>query len=286
MQSRHYHQPNWYHNSPPPPPGHPYVTASEWTPMLTHCPYPPNIYGAPQYDDAAAAGLPYAYSYNSYIASTPEPSDHSDNYTVNVGHTHEPPESARSQHHYSINSVVGATSGQIIEPPPAVASLSPIDSKPPLAVVGNDLQAVSVNVASSIKSCSDDENGISGGEQPNIGRGQPPRSPYDWVKRTATSVFSTPAPGESYSHNFANSHHPLAYDEHRDHHHHLLQTNSRIRAGKTRTRDKYRVVYSELQRTELEKEFLYSRYITIRRKAELAQHLQLSERQVSFITPL
>jgi len=51
-------------------------------------------------------------------------------------------------------------------------------------------------------------------------------------------------------------------------------------AGKTRTKDKYRVVYSDHQRLELEKEFHYSRYITIRRKAELAQSLALSERQV------
>ncbi|XP_063700977.1 homeotic protein caudal [Culicoides brevitarsis] len=50
--------------------------------------------------------------------------------------------------------------------------------------------------------------------------------------------------------------------------------------GKTRTKDKYRVVYSDLQRLELEKEFHYTRYITIRRKSELAQNLQLSERQV------
>lgn len=50
--------------------------------------------------------------------------------------------------------------------------------------------------------------------------------------------------------------------------------------GKTRTKDKYRVVYSDHQRLELEKEFHYSRYITIRRKAELAQNLALSERQV------
>lgn len=51
-------------------------------------------------------------------------------------------------------------------------------------------------------------------------------------------------------------------------------------AGKTRTKDKYRVVYSDHQRVELEKEFYYSRYITIRRKAELATNLGLSERQV------
>ena len=51
-------------------------------------------------------------------------------------------------------------------------------------------------------------------------------------------------------------------------------------AGRTRTKDKYRVVYSDHQRLELEKEFHYSRYITIRRKAELANGIGLSERQV------
>lgn len=51
-------------------------------------------------------------------------------------------------------------------------------------------------------------------------------------------------------------------------------------SGKTRTKDKYRVVYTDHQRVELEKEFYYSRYITIRRKAELASNLGLSERQV------
>lgn len=55
---------------------------------------------------------------------------------------------------------------------------------------------------------------------------------------------------------------------------------SRGLAGKTRTKDKYRVVYTDHQRLELEKEFHYSRYITIRRKAELAANLALSERQV------
>ncbi|NXG59390.1 CDX1 protein, partial [Hemiprocne comata] len=51
-------------------------------------------------------------------------------------------------------------------------------------------------------------------------------------------------------------------------------------SGKTRTKDKYRVVYTDHQRLELEKEFHYSRYITIRRKAELAGALGLTERQV------
>lgn len=50
--------------------------------------------------------------------------------------------------------------------------------------------------------------------------------------------------------------------------------------GKTRTKDKYRVVYTDFQRLELEKEYHMSHYITIRRKSELATSLQLSERQV------
>ncbi|KAK0140119.1 Homeobox protein CDX-1 [Merluccius polli] len=50
--------------------------------------------------------------------------------------------------------------------------------------------------------------------------------------------------------------------------------------GKTRTKEKYRVVYTDHQRLELEKEFHFNRYITIRRKAELAANLGLSERQV------
>ncbi|XP_060520997.1 homeobox protein Hox-D4-like [Cylas formicarius] len=49
----------------------------------------------------------------------------------------------------------------------------------------------------------------------------------------------------------------------------------------TRTRDKYRMVYTEFQRMELEKEFsMNNRYITIGRKTELAAILGLTERQV------
>ncbi|XP_044124918.1 homeobox protein CDX-1-like [Bufo gargarizans] len=51
-------------------------------------------------------------------------------------------------------------------------------------------------------------------------------------------------------------------------------------AGKTRTREKYRVVYTDHQRLQLEKEFLSNRYITIRRKSEIALNLGLSDRQV------
>ena len=56
---------------------------------------------------------------------------------------------------------------------------------------------------------------------------------------------------------------------------------SLVIAARTRTKDKYRIVYSDHQRLELEKEFHYSRYITIRRKAELANMIGLSERQVA-----
>ena len=40
------------------------------------------------------------------------------------------------------------------------------------------------------------------------------------------------------------------------------------------------MVYTEIQRVELEKEFLYSKYITIKRKSELSSTLSLSERQI------
>jgi len=50
--------------------------------------------------------------------------------------------------------------------------------------------------------------------------------------------------------------------------------------GKTRTRDKYRIVYTDRQRYELENEFAISKYISIPRKAALSSTLGLSERQV------
>ncbi|GAB1601808.1 hypothetical protein Ahia01_000459300 [Argonauta hians] len=52
------------------------------------------------------------------------------------------------------------------------------------------------------------------------------------------------------------------------------------RVGRTRTKDKYRSVYTDHQRLELEKEFHYNVYIDVVRKAELAQELGLSQRQI------
>nr|WKZ08250.1 Cdx1 protein [Nais communis] len=50
--------------------------------------------------------------------------------------------------------------------------------------------------------------------------------------------------------------------------------------GKTRTRDKYRTVYTEPQRVELEAEFQRTTYISAQRKADIASMVGLSERQV------
>ncbi|GLV35890.1 uncharacterized protein CBL_09892 [Carabus blaptoides fortunei] len=50
--------------------------------------------------------------------------------------------------------------------------------------------------------------------------------------------------------------------------------------GKTRTGDKYRMVYTEHQRLELEKEYLLNRFVSDRRRAELAINLGLSVRQI------
>uniref|UniRef100_A0A5S6QMN3 Homeobox domain-containing protein n=1 Tax=Trichuris muris TaxID=70415 RepID=A0A5S6QMN3_TRIMR len=50
--------------------------------------------------------------------------------------------------------------------------------------------------------------------------------------------------------------------------------------AKTRTREKYRVVYSTYQRLELEKEFCYNRFITVDRRTQLAHMLGLTSRQI------
>lgn len=88
-------------------------------------------------------------------------------------------------------------------------------------------------------------------------RPAPARSPFEWMLKPSYQLQPTPGDVPAGLNGLASS-----------------------IAGKTRTKDKYRVVYSDHQRLELEKEFHYSRYITIRRKAELAALLGLSERQV------
>lgn len=44
-------------------------------------------------------------------------------------------------------------------------------------------------------------------------------------------------------------------------------------SGRTRTREKYRMVYTDGQRLELEKEFITSEYISTQRKAYLSRAL-------------
>ena len=58
--------------------------------------------------------------------------------------------------------------------------------------------------------------------------------------------------------------------------------NSVPTEGMTRTRYKYRVVYTEKQRVGLEKAFKTNKFITMQRKMEISKELDLSERQVSF----
>ncbi|CAJ0597406.1 unnamed protein product [Cylicocyclus nassatus] len=63
-------------------------------------------------------------------------------------------------------------------------------------------------------------------------------------------------------------------------------TNPPYRTGpgtnnvRVRTSDKYRMVYSDYQRLELEKEFCTSTFVTSERKAELSSLLNLTERQI------
>jgi len=61
---------------------------------------------------------------------------------------------------------------------------------------------------------------------------------------------------------------------------HYNSTGSEPLPGKTRTSEKYRSVYTEQQRNELECEFMADNYISMKRKAELSQRLALSERQI------
>ncbi|MBN3285994.1 CDX1 protein, partial [Polyodon spathula] len=99
------------------------------------------------------------------------------------------------------------------------------------------------------------------------------RNPYEWMRRNAPPVSA----GDMLQQDALQKKvEPSLHGNTNEHRFLKVQR----RRGKTRTKDKYRVVYTDHQRLELEKEFHFSRYITIRRKAELAASLGLSERQV------
>jgi len=53
-----------------------------------------------------------------------------------------------------------------------------------------------------------------------------------------------------------------------------------LQAGKTRTREKYRTVYSERQKTQLEQQYVANTYISATQKADIARQVGLTERQV------
>ena len=62
------------------------------------------------------------------------------------------------------------------------------------------------------------------------------------------------------------------------------KTNVCAGIGQTRTRDKYRVVYTDSQKEALEKEYEKNIFITESRRAELSEEINLSERQVRLDT--
>ncbi len=59
-----------------------------------------------------------------------------------------------------------------------------------------------------------------------------------------------------------------------------------VAAADTRAHARYRIVYNEKQKMELEKEFRFHQYISTQRKKQLAEELNLSERQVKVYASL
>ena len=51
-------------------------------------------------------------------------------------------------------------------------------------------------------------------------------------------------------------------------------------AGKTRTREKYRTVYNERQKKQLEQQYIANTYISPEQKTDIARAVGLTERQV------
>ncbi|NWI61693.1 CDX4 protein, partial [Calyptomena viridis] len=99
------------------------------------------------------------------------------------------------------------------------------------------------------------------------------QGPYSPAEYSSLQPGGAPAQPPSAQHSSPSSHRHSSYEWMRK----AVPANA---TGKTRTKEKYRVVYTDHQRLELEKEFHCNRYITIRRKSELAANLGLSERQV------
>nr|CAH7747240.1 unnamed protein product [Callosobruchus chinensis] len=114
---------------------------------------------------------------------------------------------------------------------------------PPVTVSGSEMSSPGGHSAGTVTPPHHMHHHQMGGGAAHQSRPAPARSPFEWIKKTSYQTQPNP--------------------------------------GKTRTKDKYRVVYTDHQRIELEKEFTFNnKYITIRRKSELATNLGLSERQI------
>ncbi|XP_068964590.1 homeobox protein CDX-4-like [Petaurus breviceps papuanus] len=101
--------------------------------------------------------------------------------------------------------------------------------------------------------------------------------PSDHVRKSSSSKtpYSSPDPPS-----LPLSSSPEEYSPSRNGHHtYAWMQKTMGYTGKTR-KEKYRVVYTDHQRLELEKEFYFARYISSPRRLELASSLNLSERQV------
>ncbi|NXF11502.1 CDX4 protein, partial [Smithornis capensis] len=113
----------------------------------------------------------------------------------------------------------------------------------------------------------------SAGAAAQLSTAGPAQGSYSPAEYSSLQPGGGPAQPPSAQHSSPSSHRHSSYEWMRK----TVQANT---TGKTRTKEKYRVVYTDHQRLELEKEFHCNRYITIRRKSELAANLGLSERQV------
>ncbi|XP_017759612.1 PREDICTED: homeobox protein CHOX-CAD-like [Eufriesea mexicana] len=195
-------------------------------------------------------GYPHSHSHATHHHQTAGPQQYLDPTDVIPGwpHPHVHPYShLQYQHHqaYQQPQMTGVTDWSGDETNPAVGAGEP---SPPITVSGSEISnpgtpsTPPANNNNNTITPNNNNNNSNNNNNTTPMRPTQIRSPYEWMKKTSYQTQPNP--------------------------------------GKTRTKDKYRVVYTDHQRLELEKEFHYNRYITMNRKSELAANLALSERQV------